>query len=191
MGPKVKTVESGGGPATQLGDEFVGFLKQFITGSGYGGTNGGTPMGQTMGATPAASTGLIGGNLLSMLAGTDVEGSLASSIERRQGEDIANLRERYTASGAGNSVGTPAAFAESSYRAQAAPEASMAIGKLRLETMLPLLQIIAQLSGRGISQRTSENFIDPGALAQISGALAGLAQGGGALASGFNAGRVG
>lgn len=178
MGPKVNTV--GGGPATGLANDWVGFLDK--------GLNTGT-FGAGRGAGPGAidSTTGIAGVLNEWLSGGGGKfgDALQSIIGRKQNLDIANLHQRYGAAG----VGSPGAFAESSYRAQAAPEAALAIGNFQLKALEPILQMIQQLSGKGIPQ--AETLIQPGFAQQALGALPGLAMGTGSILKGLAANKSG
>lgn len=177
MGPKVNTV--GGGPATGLANDWVGFLDK--------GLNTGT-FGAGRGAGPGAidSTTGIAGILNEVLSGGAGKfgDALQSIIGRRQNLDIANLHQRYGAT----SVGTPGAFAESSYRAQAAPESALAIGNFQLKALEPILAMIQGLSMKGLPQ--AETLIQPGFAQQALGALPGLATGTGSILKGLAANKA-
>lgn len=190
--PKTKAVEHGGGAAAGLSGDFINFLDSFIKGT-PGGAQA-NPMAQTAEANPLGNTNDISSNIRSLLGGNtnfgDMGASLTSLIQKQQGEDVANLRERYTASGAGSSVGSPAAGAEALYRSQAAPQAAMAMGNLSLQTLMPLLQMISGTANKGISQKTSDLVVSPDVMTQLAQGLSGLAQGGGAFLQGMNAGKL-
>jgi len=121
-----------------------------------GGGGGTGPLARTDQSNPVGRTAGIAGVLNDILAGGSGEfgGALKDLIGQRQAMDIGDLRARFGASG-GTAFGTPAAYAESAYRAKAAPEAATAIGGLQLQALLPLLQMIGGISEKGISQRQS------------------------------------
>lgn len=161
MQPNVKEV--GGGAATGLSKDLIELLQ-----SGLGGkfqARGNAAMGDTMG---------IAGFLNDILAGGagNLGGSLADMIHKDTERQSADLRARFTAAG-GTSFGTPAAYAESLFRADAAPRAALGIGDLQLRTLLPLLQLTGGLADRGISQR--QTLATPSPFSQILGAAGGLA----------------
>lgn len=189
MGPTTKEVTSGGDGATGLSDDFIKNILGPLV-AGHGGTNGGTPMGQTNGANPTGTTGLIGQNIAQLLGGTDVTDSIQKSIEARQTSDVANLRERYTASGAGSSAGTPAMQAETLYKAKAAPEVALAQAQYKSNTLFPLLQLLANISGKGIAQRETNVLAGPSLMSQIAQIISGGAQGTGSILAGVNAGKL-
>ncbi len=107
-------------------------------------------------------------------------GALGELIKMNQQQDIGNIRSRFGASG-GMSLGTPAAYAESVYRAHAAPETATAIGGLQLQALEPILRSILSLSGIGIPQATTTVSTNPW-LSGLEG-LAGAASGAGPLIS--------
>jgi len=178
MNPKVKDV--GGGSAVGLSDDLIAALRSVIGGN-FGGQPG--PGQRFDAANPVGSTyGFLSGltDILSPGGGT-TGGGIRDLIARKQTEDIGDLRGRFGASG-GMAFGTPAAYAESNYRARAAPEAAIATGKLQIETLLPFLNSLIQLAGRGTSQRTTS--IGPSDFTQFTSGLGGLASGIGTLAAG-------
>ena len=141
---------------------------------------------------PGSSSNAIGRSLGAfdtinkLISGTDITGmgkSLESIIESDIGRNVADLRERFTAGGGGG-IGTPEAVAESLFRSEALPRKTMALGQLdiqskqqQLAALMPLLQLIAQMSGMGIPQAQSSAFFDPGAFAQFMSGLGGVAKG--------------
>src|SRR5882672_7584782 len=121
MAPKIGT--AGGGSATGLGNDFADWLdKSLNTGTFGSGAGKGNPTSDTMGFTGVLNDILSQG-------GGKFGGALGELIKMNQQQDIGNIRSRFGASG-GMSLGTPAAYAESVYRAHAAPEAATAIGGL-------------------------------------------------------------
>jgi len=130
MGAKTETV-GGSKSGKALSNDFVGLLSDLLNGGGIG-------------ANQAAGSNAVGGvrgtfqDLLSQGAGK-VGGALGEILKQQQIGDVGALRSRFGAQG-GMSFGTPAAYAESQYRAQAAPQATAQIGKLQLEALGPLLQ---------------------------------------------------
>lgn len=196
MHPNIST--AGGGPATGLADSFVQILQNGLTGSF--GPNAPTSTGPSQGggglfagfnfpglsgqgnnqqfnnANPVASTTGVAGTLNDILAGGSgkLGGALGKLIQTQQTNDIAALRSRFGAGG-GMSFGTPAAYAESVYRSQAAPQIATQTGALQLQTLLPLLSMITQLSGKGIPQ--AETFAGPSDFTQFANLLSGTTQG--------------
>lgn len=169
MAPRIREV--GGGPATGLADQFVQLLSSILGGNASVGGGGTGPMARTDQSNPVGRTAGIAGVLNDILAGGSGEfgGALKSLITQRQGQDIADLRARFGASG-GTAFGTPAAYAESAYRAKAAPEAATQIGSLQLQALLPLLQLAGGLSEKGISQR--QTIAQPSAFTSFLGTIA-------------------
>lgn len=143
MGMKIKEV--GGGPATGLADNFVGMLQSLMNGGGVG--PGGSP-------NAVGSTGNIMSVLSDILSGGGGKAGSAISqlISKQQERDVNALRSRFGVGG-GTAFGTPAAFAESQYRAEAAPQITNAITGLQLQALGPILQSIYGLSQKGIAQR--------------------------------------
>lgn len=186
-----KTREVGGGPAVGLANDLVSLLQGSLFGNFGGQPTAGQRFNQ---ANPVGSTGGIANilqNILGEGAGT-LGGSLSEMISRESNRNIADLRARFGAGG-GAAFGTPAAFAESMFRAEAAPRTALGIGNLQLQALLPLLQLSGGLAGRGITQRQTvsepsgfSSFL--GTLAPILGAVAGGPIGaaiGGAFSSGI------
>jgi hypothetical protein len=169
-----KTREVGGGPAVGLADEFVKLLQGGLTTGSFGGITSGQ---QANAANPVGSTMGIAGVLNDILMGGagNLGGSLGEMINKDTERQAGNIRSRFTAGG-GTSFGTPAAFSESLFRAEAAPRAATAVGNLQLQTLMPLLQMISGISGKGISQR--ETIAEPSTGAQIASIAAPLAAAG-------------
>lgn len=172
MGSKVSTI--GGGSATGLGNNFVQWLQNGLnTGSfGGGGPAGSGAMTQTQGMAGVLNDILSGG------AGK-LGGALQDTINRTNTQNINDLRARYGAFG-GTGFGTPAAFAESNYRAAEPAQTTTAIGNLQLSALQPLLSSIYGLSQKGIPQ--AESVIQPSGFSQ---ALQGLGSIAGPLSSLF------
>ncbi len=163
-----KFQEVGGGPATGLSEDFVRLLRGSLFGN-FGGQptagqrfNAANPVGSTTGIARILQ------NILGEGAGT-LGGSLAEMIRRESTRNIADLRARFGAGG-GAAFGTPAAYAESLYRAEAAPRTATAVGQLQLSTLLPLLQLSGALSERGIAPR--QIVARPSAFSSILSTLA-------------------
>ena len=168
-----KTKDVGGGPAIGLGQDITSLL----SGSLFGNFGGQPTAGQRFaGANPTGGVQAFLMDILGQGAGK-IGGALGEMIARENTRNIGDLRGRFGAGG-GQAFGTPAAFAESQYRAEAAPRAATAIGGLQLQTILPLLQLSGALGSRGISQRQTiampsgfSSFLST--LAPIAGAIAG------------------
>ena len=165
MGPNYRTV--GGGRATGLADDFISLLQSGLSGRFAPGN-----------ANPYGSTAGIAGVLNDILAGGAGRfgGALSNLIHADTERQAADLRARFGAQG-GASFGTPAAYAESLFRSEAAPRAATAIGQLQLSALAPLLQIISGLGERGIPQATNvaspsplTSFLSTGA--QLASSLA-------------------
>ncbi len=87
-------------------------------------------------------------NLMSLIEGPDITGSedsLRQLIEQDTEKQAANLRERFTAGG--SSAGTPAAVAESRFRAEAGPRAGVAVQQLDFQKRQQQIALISQLLG--------------------------------------------
>lgn len=170
LDPRVESRPIGGGPAGPLAEDFTSFLRAFI---------GGAPM---------ERTGTIGQALSRIIAGEDISGqerALQSLIQADIGRQSADIRERFGAGG----IGTPAAVAESLFRAEAAPRATLAIAELRraadmqrLQAILPILSAIQGLSALGIPQAEIQTLVKDPRFMQVLGVIKGLAEAGGAVA---------
>ena len=178
MGASKETVATGGGAATPLADDFVSFLR-----SGLGGDFGGGIAGDRFGAAdPRGSTEGIAAILNDIFssgggaAGTSITENINRSIEDQAG----NLRAGFTARG-GTSLGTPGAVGEAVLRSRAAPLATQAVTGIQLQFLIPILRMIAQLSGRGIPQAEESIFVDENPFIKGLSALAGGAQGVGSI----------
>lgn len=168
-GPKFKEV--GGGPAVGLAEDFIRLLRGSLSGNFGGQPTAGQRFDQ---ADPLASTGGIARilqNILGEGAGT-LGGSLSEMIRRESERNVGDLRARFGAGG-GTSLGTPAAFAESLFRAETAPRTALGVGQLQLSALLPLLQLVGGLSERGIAPR--QTVAQPSAFSSFLGTIAPLA----------------
>lgn len=175
-----KTREVGGGPAVGLGQDIISFLQQGLSTGTFG---GGASAAAFNGANPMTSTQGIAGFLNDILSGGagNLGGSMQQMIQRDADRNVNAMRARYSMGGTG--FGTPAAYGESMLRSETAPKLATAVGGLQLQTVLPLLQMIMSMGGRGISQRSvvaEPNPIASGiaSIAPLAG-LAGLFSGGG------------
>ena len=179
MGASKETIATGGGAATPLAGDFINFLR-----SGLGGDFGGGIAGDRFGAAdPTGSTegiAAILNNILSPGGGT-AGASITQNINRSIEDQAGNLRAGFTARG-GTSLGTPGAVGEAVLRSRAAPLATQAVTQMQLQTMIPILRLIAMLSGRGIPQAEESLFIDENPFIKGLSALAGGAQGAASIA---------
>ena len=185
-GPGTETVESGGGAATPVAEDFSSFLQDFLAGGGGGGGFRGQrdPTQQTTGIMQA---------LNELIAGVDVSGPQAAiqkTIQQSRGREAADLRERFTSGG--GSRGTPSAVAEALFRSETTPRIATAVGDLdlkanqqRIQALMSILQLFGGFAGRGVPQARTDVLVKPGALETIaslgeSGAsIVGAAKGGG------------
>lgn len=198
----VESGELGGDPKGQFAQGFTDFLGQLFGLQPSGGTpartvksggmtvtKAGTPSGD-----PISQTEGIAGTIQDLLAGPNIAGtgeSIQKIIESDIDRGAANLRERFTASGGGSSVGTPAAVAESLFRAESAPRAGVALAQLDiqrrdsiLKALAPLLGLGGTFTGMGTPQAGSYAFQTPSTASQ----LADLAKGVGSVAGGVSGG---
>jgi hypothetical protein len=141
-----KTREVGGGPAVGLGEDIIKFLQSGLTGGQFGG-------GATFGGNAMTHTQGIAGFLNDILSGGagNLGGSMQQMISRDTDRNAAAMRARYSMGGTG--FGTPAAYGEGVLRSESGPKMAQAVGGLQLQTILPLLQMMMQMGGKGISQR--------------------------------------
>lgn len=195
MGASTETIESGGGAATPVAEEFGRFLESLFTGGTARGP--GTPQnvpgipGATFTPnfgerTPVDQTTDIMKSLQALIAGPDVSGqqsAIQQIIQTSSDRQISNIRERFTAGG--GSRGTPSAVAEGLFRSEVTPRIAAATGELELranqqrsQALFQLLQILLGFSGRGIPQARTDVIVNPGPLET----LAGLGQTGAAIA---------
>ena len=178
-----KKKEVGGGKAVGLSNDFVDWLQKSLTTGSFGGMtaahgfNSADPMGDTVGMAGVLNDILSGG------AGK-LGGSMNEMISRNTNDQVDALRARFGAGG-GMSGGTPAAYGEAMLRSAQGPQMVGAIGNLQLSALMPMLQIIAGLSGKGISQR--ETVFQPNPWLEGITALAGGVQATGSLMSGYGA----
>lgn len=171
-GPSTSVIESGGGAAGPVAEDFASFLQNILSGQ-----PGRDPVGQTTG---------IAQSLFELIQGPDVRGqqsAIQQTIQQSSERQVADLRERFTAGG--GSRGTPSAVAEGIFKSEVTPRIATAVGDLelranqqRIQALLPFLQLLSGFAGRGVPQARTDIQIDPGWL-EI---LAGLAQGGAGVA---------
>jgi len=163
---KTKTVGgTKGGMA--LSNDFVSALSDLLNGGGIGAN-------QPAGSNAVGGVRGVYGDILSGGAGK-VGGALADILGRQQTSDVANLRSRFGATG-GMSFGTPAAYAESQYRSQAAPQIATAIGGLQLQALSPLLSAYLDVFNKNTPQaQTIQQKTGLGQAISTVGSLAGAA----------------
>lgn len=164
-----KTKEVGGGPAVGLAEDTISGLRALLNPQ----RNNTGGLGTAGSPDALGSAGGVYGILAQLLSpgAGNVGGSYATMINKQQERDVNALRSRFGATG-GASFGTPAAFAESQYRAEAAPQVATQIGKLQLEALLPLLQGSFNLSQLGIAPR--QTIQQKSGLASALGTVAGI-----------------
>lgn len=148
-----KTRETGGGPATGLANDFVSWLSQGLN-TGTFGT--GTPAGQdAVGSTMGMSS--ILNDILSGGAGV-MGGNMKDMMNKESERQAMQLRARFGVGG-GTAFGTPGQYAESLFRSEQAPKMTAAIGGLQQNALAMLLPMFANMSSKGISQRS--NVVEP------------------------------
>lgn len=155
MGAKPK--EIGGGPAVGLANDFVKWLEGGLNTGRFGGTSGigaVSAAGKTSGADPIGSTMGISGILNDLLSGGagKVGGAMSDMISKANQRAVEANNARFGATG-GTAFGTGAQHANAVLQAEEAPQLTTAIGNLQMQAMAPLLQMMASLSSKGISQR--------------------------------------
>lgn len=164
----------GGGPATGLANDFVAMLSHALGGGGFGPAGGRTGSAATMDSSMNMFSVL--NNILSPgggTAGASINEMISKDIDRQANM----LRARFN-TGGGMAEGTPAAFAEGVMRGEAAPRATQAVTEMQMAALMPILQIMAGISSKGIAQR--EEVMQPNpfmnfmsAFAPLAGAVAG------------------
>ncbi len=207
-GPGTETIESGGGAATPVAEDFSRFLQSLFSGGtafsggpprparkegGFGadifniGVEGLADKGAFGERTPVDQTTDIMQALNALIAGPDVSGqqsAIQQIIQTDTERQASNLRERFTAGG--GSRGTPSAVAEGLFRSEVTPRIAAATGELELranqqrsQALFQLMQILLGFSGRGIPQARTDVVVQPGPLEYLSG----FAQAGGSAAA--------
>ena len=166
MGTQTNTI---GGSGTGLGHNLMDVLNRGLMTGVFGGPGG-----------AGAQNGVMGflNNIFSQGAG-NIGGAMSKQLETQQSNDVNAIRSRFGTQG-GMAYGTPAAYGESTYRAQAAPNITSAIGNLQLGTMGPILQMMMGLGSKDIPQ--AETMVQPSNFSQAMGMLAPVA---GAAVKGF------
>ncbi|KKL84402.1 hypothetical protein LCGC14_1965100 [marine sediment metagenome] len=183
-GPSTETVESGGGAATPVAEDFSTFLQNVLAGGGGGQGVGRSPVEQTSGIMQA---------LNELIAGPDVRGqqsAIQQVIQQDTERQTADLRERFTSGG--GSQGTPSAVAEALFRSETTPRIATAVGDLdlranqqRIQALMSFLQLLGGFAGRGVPQARTDVLVKPGPFDFITGgveagaSIAGAAGGGG------------
>lgn len=140
-----KTKEVGGGRATGLANDTISGLQALLN-TGFMGTAG-SP--NAFGTTEGVF-GILAD--LFSAGGGQAGKNLGEIFSKQQERDVNSLRARFGSSG-GAAFGTPAAFAESEYRAEAAPRFGQALTELQLQAMQPILSGAFNLSQMGIAPR--------------------------------------
>jgi len=167
-GPTTETIESGGGSASPVADDFASFLQGIL--------GGGTSKGIFRSRSPVDQTTGIAQALNELIAGVDVSGPQAAiqqTIQQDTERQVANLRERFTSGG--GSQGTPSAVAEGLFRSNVTPKIATAVVDLdlranrqRIEALLPFLQILSGFASRGVPQATTDTVVKPGLFEKFS-----------------------
>lgn len=148
MGAKPQTV--GGGAATPLANDFLGWLQQGLQTGSFG---GGTAGQNAAGANPVSSTMGISGVLNDLLMGGagNVGGAMGQMIAADTERQADMMRARFGAQG-GTAFGTGAQHAEGVMRAEQAPKLASTIGAMQMQALQPLMAILAQMTGMGTPQ---------------------------------------
>lgn len=146
MGMKYRQV---GGQASGVGKSYSDMLQGLLTGS-YGGAGAASQFGN---ANPMGGTTGVAGVLNDMLAGGagKIGGSIQAMIGQQETSDVNALRARYGAGG-GAAFGTPAAYAESTYRSQVAPQLTSAIGQLQLSALEQIMPGLSDIYNKTTPQ---------------------------------------
>lgn len=149
MGYNERTV--GGGPARGLAKDFTGFLQDFITTGSFGGGTAGQQAGV---ANPMSDAANVFGLLNSIINNPQADQAVQDQISKTQDRNVNQIRARFGTSG-GSAFGSPAAFAENQYRAEATPQVAMAMDQMaqnRLASLMPFFTQAMGISGMGIPQ---------------------------------------
>lgn len=194
-----KTGQTGGNPyAAMLGPDIANLMKLIFTGQGIGGTGGGKAIPSSLdaitggmagklaarggnGLAPTEQTTAIAQNIARIIGGADVAGTGQAAgqlIEQDIGRNVANIRERYTASGGGSSMGTPAAVAEGLYRAEATPRKALALSQIdqsQLAAILPLIQLAMGYGSTGFAPAATT--VEDPFFTKLLGSAGGAAEG--------------
>ena len=185
MGAKYK--EHGAEGLQGLSSNWISGLQQLMNGGGLG--TAGSP-------NAAGATGNVMGILQDILAGGKGQagGAISQLLSTQQERDVNGIRSRFGVGG-GTAFGTPGAYAESNYRAQAAPQITQALTGLQLQALAPLLAQFGQFTDKATTGRVGQMEKSGlgqaiGTVAQIGGAaLPFLAPGIGSVAkAGLSAG---
>lgn len=162
-----KTKEVGGGPATGLANDFIGWLSQGLNTGTFG-------VGNPAGTDAHGATVGMGGVLNDMLAGGagNLGGAFTDMISKQGERDAMGLRARFGAGG-GTAFGTGAQYGESLLRSETAPKLVSAAGGLQMQALQMLLPMFANMSQKGITQRQTVQEQNP--WAQAAGLIAPIA----------------
>jgi hypothetical protein len=162
-----KTKEVGGGPATGLANDFIGWLSQGLNTGTFG-------AGNPAGTDAHGATRGMGGILNDMLAGGagQLGGAFTDMISKQGERDALGLRARFGAGG-GTAFGTGAQYGEALLRSETAPKMVTAAGNLQMQALGQLLPLFANMSQKGITQRQIVQEQNP--WAQAAGLIAPIA----------------
>lgn len=142
MGINYKTVGGSQG-GKELSSDFIDSLSKILNGpNATGQLAGAGAMTSGTGALSALSDILSSG-------GGKVGGGLAQLLSKSQERNVNNLRARFGAQG-GSAFGTPAAVAESAYRAEAAPQIATQVGSLQLQALSPFINALMGIYGHEV-----------------------------------------
>lgn len=180
MGNRYKEV--GGGPAVGLADNWIKNLQSFMGGGSTPGaqmTRAGNNQAQAGTAGALTNTGNGPGGIYNIIqdilsqGGGSLGGHLGSQIERGVNEGRADVASRFSSVGGGQGSSTAQAIAR--YNAEQADAVPLGVANLQMSTIQPLLQMIQQMAGRGVTQR--EGVMEQNPWLQGITALAGAVPG--------------
>lgn len=184
--PTKEVVATGGGPAKPLGEDVIGALRALIAGEGSpeGSLFGRLTQRDPFNITRDITSGIEG--LEGLSQGQAIQKIIQQDIDR----NVAGLRARFGAAG-GTSFGTPAAFAESLFRSEAAPRFTTALGELgmrsralELQALLPILELAGLLGARGFAPAREDVLVGPSKFSQVAGGLGDILSGIGEIVPG-------
>ena len=186
MSQQTETIRTGDSPAVGLSGDLIAMLSSFLGGDQRGAGDAGLGTRPIEAGDGLDRTGNITNVLSDILGGGagKLGGAFQQLINQQIGDEVGASRARFGASG-GVSRGTPAAVAEGTIRARSAPALTAAVGNLQLQTLTPLLQLMAGLAGRGLPQAEDSVLVKDNPLVTGLGALSGLAEGTGSVLTGL------